>query len=207
MDAFLKPMSLAKKLTYLPGEAENQVPMGKYLVTIFMAILGGNIARSHLGPLADKIFAEDALGGHIFTLIMIIEMVVNAGHYQDDFARSGVAALVLYLWFCLAIHMKTDDLLMVLAILVAANILGKIIESPRFQASYGDNEEMIDVLQKLVLLMYAGSLVYTLYGFYIENPNPDKWTTTIWGFTDSTSSGKAEYGSGFLNFTTSEFDS
>ena len=154
-----------RKLAYFEPDRRGGEGIGKYILTLFLGIMGGMVPNLMMREFKDDWVANNKRSLHLLLLMIIMTSTLGSDAFGTRIELMLIATLVLYVWFICLIKCRPKFTAGILGALALATLMGKYRQSILFT-----NPKLATTLASVELYVYAGTMLATLPCLYLSIP-------------------------------------
>ena len=154
-----------RKLAYFEPDRRGGEGIGKYILTLFLGIMGGMVPNLMMREFKDDWVANNKRSLHLLLLMIIMTSTLGSDAFGTRIELMLLATVVLYVWFICLIKCRPKFTAGILGALALATLMGKYRQSILFT-----NPRLATTLASVELYVYAGTMLATLPCLWLSVP-------------------------------------
>jgi Ca2+/Na+ antiporter len=158
-----------RKLAYFEPDRRGGEGIGKYILTLFLGIMGGMVPNLMQREFKDDWVANNKRSLHLLLLMIIMTSTLNSDAFGTRIELMLVATVILYVWFICLIRCRPKFTAGILAALAVATLMGKYRSSIVFT-----NPKLATTLASVELYVYAGTMLATPVCLFFSIPQGER---------------------------------
>lgn len=158
-----------RKLAYFEPDRRGGEGIGKYILTLFLGIMGGMVPNLMQREFKDDWVSNNKRSLHLLLLMIIMTSTLSSDAFGTRIELMLLATLVLYAWFICLIRCRPQFTAGILGALAIATLMGKYRSSIVFT-----NPKLAATLASVELYVYAGTMLATPVCLFFSIPAGDR---------------------------------
>jgi Ca2+/Na+ antiporter len=158
-----------RKIAYFEPDQRGGAGIGKYILTLFLGIMGGMVPNLMMREFKDDWVANNKRSLHLLLLMIIMTSTLGSDAFGTRIELMLLATVVLYVWFICLIKCRPKYTAGILGALALATLMGKYRQSILFT-----NPKLATTLASVELYVYAGTMLATLPCLYLSIPSGER---------------------------------
>jgi hypothetical protein len=163
-----------RKLAYFEPDRRGGQGIGRYILGLFLGIMGGMVPNLMQREFKDDWVANNKRALHVLLLMIIMTNTLSSDAFGTRIDLMLGATLVLYVWFLCLIRCRPKFTAGILVALGVAALMAKYRASIAFT-----NPQLALTLSSVELYVYAGTMIATLPCLYLSVPADQRSLTGI----------------------------
>lgn len=158
-----------RKLAYFEPDRRGGEGIGKYILTLFLGIMGGMVPNLMQREFKDDWVSNNKRSLHLLLLMIIMTNTLSSDAFGTRIELMLLATVVLYAWFICLIRCRPQFTAGILGALAIATLMGKYRSSVVFT-----NPKLAATLASVELYVYAGTMLATPVCLFFSIPAGDR---------------------------------
>lgn len=158
-----------RKLAYFEPDRRGGEGIGKYILTLFLGIMGGMVPNLMQREFKDDWVSNNKRSLHLLLLMIIMTSTLSSDAFGTRIELMLLATVVLYAWFICLIRCRPQFTAGILGALAIATLMGKYRSSIVFT-----NPKLAATLASVELYVYAGTMLATPVCLFFSIPAGDR---------------------------------
>lgn len=154
-----------RKLAYFEPDRRGGQGIGRYILSLFLGIMGGMVPNLMQREFKDDWVANNKRSLHVLLLMIIMTSTLSSDAFGTRIDLMLFSTVVLYVWFLCLIRCRPKFTAAILAALSAAALMSKYRASIAFT-----NPQLAQTLSSAELYIYAGTMLATLPCLWLSVP-------------------------------------